>query len=121
MAITSSIENRRCAFTLHAPSDDATTAAIAAPTPGLTSTITIAPGPSTMVPYSDHLAACGLHQFLDCVTTIAVWFFGHGLHGLRCVIGRDAVQHCEPPCFDVARNVNAWRFHNDATPSDCHV
>jgi len=27
MAITSSIENRRCAFTLHTPSDDATTAA----------------------------------------------------------------------------------------------
>src|SRR6516164_7669291 len=51
MPITSSIVNRRCALTLQAPSDDATTAAIAAPTPGSTSTITIAPGPSTMVPY----------------------------------------------------------------------
>jgi len=38
-------------LTLQTPSDDATTAAIAAPTPGSASRIAIAPGPSTMVPY----------------------------------------------------------------------
>src|SRR6516165_1130999 len=97
MPSTSSIENRRCVLTLQTPSDDAMTAATAAPTPGSTSTI--ANGARTVdhgAVHSDHLAACGLHQFLECVTTIGVWFFGHGLHGLGGVIGRDKVQHCKP-------------------------
>jgi hypothetical protein len=44
-----------------------------------------------MVPYiATKLTARGRHQFLECVTTVGVWVLGHGLHGLRCVIGRDA-------------------------------
>src|SRR6516165_1050359 len=97
MASTSSIENRRCVLTLQIPSDDAMTAATAAPTPGSTSTIAMAPGPSTMVPYiATTLPPAAFTSSLECVTTIGVWFFGHGLHGLGGVIGRDEVQHCKP-------------------------
>src|SRR6516162_2831417 len=96
MPSTSSIENRRCVLTLQTPSDDYDSRYRC---PYTWIDIDDRHGARTVdhgAVHSDHLAACGLHQFLECVTTIGVWFFGHGLHGLGGVIGRDEVQHCKP-------------------------
>jgi hypothetical protein len=62
---------------------------------GSASKITIAPGPSAMVPYiSTSLPPAAATIFFDRFATVGVWVFPHGVQRLMRIIRGETEQHC---------------------------